>query len=492
MRMLGATFIGCVVACGDVAPQPAPDGSPLDGAIESGAVCSPSSSPMPQATCDFRWGNGDLQQPQAVARDSAGDTLIVGGFGGTLTFGANTLVGPATSIMNCLPDDGCADQAFAALLSAACEPQWAVALDGYTAWNVAGLPGDRFAIVDSRNLDAPYSTNLIALDALGHTVWSKHFIATPPSATTSGTVALWMASDHAGNIFLAGYIVGSIDFGGGTLSSNPQGTDQLGVLLRLDADGNFVFNSTFALSAGAIEGWSPIGPLSVDDAGQVWLLGSLVSGSINFGGTVFEAVVDASANTFLGYVARLSASDGHYLGGASFDGVQMVGVVSDPCTGRTTVVGDATAGVDFGSGPIGQAAGFILQLDGDGNPIWNQASPGTYWSVGLDGHANVIAAGSQSVADAAISPTNVVLNGYDLAGNTRYAFSWPTSSTSNGWAGTSGANPSGVTVGADGSIVVLGGLGSYTTINFGLGFLPEEIDGGVNTGWTDGFFVRFR
>jgi hypothetical protein len=415
-----------------------------------------------------------------------GDTLIVGGFGGTLTFGPDTINGPDTSPEQCDPD-GCADGAFAVLLDAMCEPQWAVALDGASAWNVVALAGDRFAITDSGNLGSPYSTNVITLDALGQTVWAKHFVAIPPP-TGTGFVGLWMASDHAGNIFLVGTITGTVDFGGGPLSSDPQG--ELGVLVKLDANGTFVFDITFATDAN-----SPIGLISTDDVGQVWLAGNLAPGlgSIDFGGTVFEASVDASADAWLGYIARLSASDGHYLGGVSFEGVQIESLVSDPCTGRTTVAGYTDLSADLGLGPIAPLSGFVLQLDEHETPIWNQAVLNAGWSsIAVDGAGNLIAAGWRSTPEAGIYASDVVVNGYDLAGNTRYAFSWP--STSTGSAGFSyGATPAAVTVGSAGSFGVVGGIGSYTTINFGLGLLPEEIDGGAPYGPSiDGFFVRFH
>ena len=497
VRLFALIFAGAIIGCGGTvvrpdAAVPPQDGSTSDAVVDGGPVCTTSSSAMPQATCDFRWGNGDLQEPQAVATDSAGDMLIVGGFGGTLTFGPDTIVGPDTSPQMCDPD-GCSDQGFAVLFNASCEPQWALAFDGGAPY-VMALPGNRFAIAYVSFTDGFWPTNVVVLDALGHTVWSRQFVGTAPN-NTIGFTDLSMTSDHGGNIVLAGTLVGTVDFGGGPLSSGPQLGSELGVLVKLDAAGNFVFNSTFATSAlASFQGWSAIGPMSVDEAGQVWLVGTLAPGfgSVDFGGEVFQAADDASDDIWLGYVARLSTSDGHYLGGVSFDDVRMAGLVSDPCTGRTTVVGWADGGIDFGLGPIAGGGGFVLQLDNHGNAIWNQAAPTTDWSsVAVDGEGNVVAVGSFFAADSSIWATDVVLNGYDLSGNTRFSFSWP--SMMSFGADSGGASPAAVTVGSDGSIGIVGGVGSYTTITFGLGLLPEEIDAGAPYGpSTDGFFVRFH
>jgi hypothetical protein len=127
-----------------------------------------------------------------------------------------------------------------------------------------------------------------------------------------------------------------------------------------------------------------------------------------------------------------------------------------------------------------------LQLDPHGTPIWDQATADSV-VVAVDGEGNVVAVGTSWTADAGTYTS--VMSSYDLAGNSRYAMSW-TSTTDDD---TYSAGIAGIAVSADGSIGLVGGVGSYSTFNFGVGALPDEADAGYPYGpASDGFVVRFH
>jgi hypothetical protein len=120
---------------------------------------------------------------------------------------------------------------------------------GVDAFGVATMVGDFSGKVDfsSGTYDAAGSTSAFVLhdQASGFNQWSKAFVQ--PDAQTG---ADFVGIDGKGNIALSGTYNGPADFGGGPL---PVGMPSAFVL-KLDKDGNFLWNRSYTFGDGNIQG----------------------------------------------------------------------------------------------------------------------------------------------------------------------------------------------------------------------------------------------
>jgi hypothetical protein len=219
------------------------------------------------------WGTG-------IAADATGHVFLTGGFIRTTDLGCGApLTNPAA--------DQNSVQAFVAKLDAT---------DGMCLWNdvlpflysraditldhggdavVTGyfLGPDSIAFGNSTIAGtAPWNLFIAKLTTDGTPVWGKGF------GTSGDNRGQGIAVDAAGSIFVAGYVDGSVDYGGGTLTS----TDYAFVIASFDAGGGYRW-------AKAIDGY-PVGlpdgtrvSIAVDPASSHVLLTGWASTTIDLG-----------------------------------------------------------------------------------------------------------------------------------------------------------------------------------------------------------------
>jgi hypothetical protein len=156
-----------------------------------------------------------------------------------------------------------------------------------------------------------------------------------------------------------------------------------------DVPGERVANLSFGTCIVKVEdGFSPVwartfGNLSIADGvavasnGDVIVAGSF-TGTLAYGGTgVLSAVSQGDAD---GYVARLKATDGSPVWARDFGDLgedRITGVAVDWTTGNIAIVGDMSAGLDFGDGPLPYTSGkdlFFVLLDANGNTLDSRAA----------------------------------------------------------------------------------------------------------------------
>lgn len=199
------------------------------------------------------------------------------------------------------------------------------------------------------------------LDPGGTHLWSERFGGTD-SQSTAG-----MAIDRDGNLLLAGWFKGAIDFGGGPLAST---ASLSGFVVKLGPDGSHVWSRGYGL-AGSTSSTS-VRAVAVDPAGDVFLTGNF-SGSVDFGG----GPIPAGSNGAI-FTVKLDPSGAHVWSKA----FQCTGPESAPFSiaagpsGNVVITGSIGAPVDFGGGPvIGGGAGdaFAVQLDASGGHLWSKA-----------------------------------------------------------------------------------------------------------------------
>jgi len=226
----------------------------------------------------------------------------------------------------------------------------------------------------------------------GSHVWSKGY-----GASTGGGEPNAIAVDASGNVIVAGRFTGTLDFGGGALTSSA--AIDIFVAKLSGVDGSHLWSKVF-LGSNTLDAPG----VAVDAAGNV-----LVSGG-------FHGTTDLGGGPLIGggsvaiFVGKLSGADGSHLwskafGGMYNDAFSCHGIAVDASgnvivTGRFWVDGGSTTvTVDFGGGPltIGDAI-FVAKFSGaDGSHLWSKAFPGSFWYgsvVAVDALGNVIVTGA--------------------------------------------------------------------------------------------------
>ena len=161
----------------------------------------------------------------------------------------------------------------------------------------------------------------------GSQVWSKGL---------PQTTSLYAAVDSGGNVVLAGAFSGSVNVGGGALTS--AGGDDI-LVARLDPSGNHLWSKRFG---GGND--DEVNGVAVDGSGAV-LLAGLSTGGIDFGGgTVANGANGAS------FAAKLSQSGGFVF---SDDlGTAHLQSVAATASGNVLVGGSATGTITVGTSQI--------------------------------------------------------------------------------------------------------------------------------------------
>lgn len=194
----------------------------------------------------------------------------------------------------------------------------------------------------------------------------------------------------AGDIIVAGTFDGSVDFGGGPLSS--AGLDD-------------VFIASY--SSAGVHQWSArygdfapqtLLDLATDAAGNIHVAG-ILDGTMDFGGTP----ISSDTNSFeKAYVAKLDSAGNHVWSAAFCEGLAMCGATSLAVDGGDLLVGGFFGdSVDFGGGPLtaGGESAFVARFDPAGAHVSSAAigdgTQATAVAAAADGGAYV--AGSYAV-----------------------------------------------------------------------------------------------
>jgi len=292
-----------------------------------------------------RFGDASSQAAQAVAVDGAGNTVIAGWFQGSVAFGATNLVTAGGSDI------------FVARLDPAGTPQWAVrfgsATDEQLALSAATDPSGNVFVAGSFN-----GTMVIGAATLASAGGSDLFVAKLSSAGTVvwarrfGDVAVrqrvrGLAADASGNVVLVGDFDGSLDFGGGALTSAGQ---QDVFVAKLDPAGVHLWSSRFGDAASQLAR-----AVAVDAAGDVLLVGEL-AGSADFGGGP-----RASRGGFDAYAVKLSGAGAH-LASAVFGADGDDAALGVAVAGSLVTVVGHQAGPDASSPGAGGRDVFVARL----------------------------------------------------------------------------------------------------------------------------------
>ena len=350
-----------------------------------------------------RVGGASADVAYAVAVDAAGELLVSGSFQGTADFDPGAGIANMTSAGS--------DDLFVLRLDAAGNFLWArgfgaansdagssVTVDSTGSVVVTGSfegtvdfdPSEAVANLTSAGLADVF---VLKLDVGGYYLWARRVGGTDIDRGMSAAYA-----DAVGNVVVAGYFGGTVDFdpGAGTQNLTSAGGSD-GFVVKFISEGNYVW----ARRVGGT-GFDRASDLAVDGGGNVVVAGY-------FGGTVdFDPGAGTQNLTSAGsddaFVLKLDAA-GNYVwarqvGGTSFDGGNGLAV---DASGNVFVRGYFGGTVDFDPGPGTRnltASGlevFVVKLDTGGNFVEalqvaaSQADVGQ--GIAVDAAGNVVVTG---------------------------------------------------------------------------------------------------
>jgi hypothetical protein len=276
-----------------------------------------------------RFGGTAADQGYAVALDPSGNIFIAGYYQGTANFGGTNLTASGTSDI------------FIAEYNAAGAHQWSRSLgtpDSDIAYSVAADDLGNAILTGYLHGVEPSDIVIAKYDSAGMIAWMKAL-----GSHDGYDEGLSVATDGAGNILVTGSFSGTVDFGGGDLSTPgddydvfvakyaPNGdhvwskrfgsTDlESGQAIKTDASGNVIVTGYFM---GTVDfgGAAPLVSLGTDV--DIFLAEYDPAGahlwSKRLGGTSYETgyglAVDAYSNVFL---------TGYFEGAVNFGGVELV------------------------------------------------------------------------------------------------------------------------------------------------------------------------
>ncbi|MBK8258890.1 MAG: hypothetical protein IPK82_40305 [Polyangiaceae bacterium] len=425
---VGACTSGCLegeVCTGQVLPTVENCGTADDESCD-GVGC----------TGDVLWarsigGSGAIQLPNQIVADPAGATVFVGAFGGNLGV-SNSAGGSDIVIAKTTPDGFAAwTKTFGDALD---QSALGVASNSTGPLVVGSFQGSVFGVTSAGGTDA-FLTQLnqdggvvwskryggaeeqllkrVAVDSQGNIVVAGSFSGTinfgPTSLTSQGqsdvVVAkltpmgdpLWskrfgdavlqeaadLTIDKDGNILLVGVTQGSVDFGGGLLTS-AGGNDIF--LVKLSANGDHLWSKIFGDSASQ---WGHA--VAVNSAGDVHIAATVV-GKIQFGSNPLQSAGQSDAA-----VAKFDSSGNHKWSALFGDASAQFGKsLAVDGAGNVTFTGNMAGAMTVGGITLVSAGlddAFVVKLAPNGNPAWAKVFGDSNFQVGI-----AVAAGADGSA----------------------------------------------------------------------------------------------
>jgi len=343
--------------------------------------------PPPSTTMNHVWskrfGDAGEQWASCIAVDTAGNVIVAGQFWSTIDFGGGVLASTGMEDIFIAKFDSAGNHLWSKRFGDA-EHQYAFGIAVDESGSVI-VTGEFMGTVDFGGgvlTSAGFYDIFIAkFSSDGSHLWSKRFGDDDLQFSRDVDV------DASGNTFAAGYFSGTVDFGGGTLSSSVY-TDVFSA--KLDPGGAHLWSKDFGDTD-----YQYAAGVAIDASGNVIIVGRF-AGSVNFGGTTLT-----SAGMYDVYVAKFDPN-GTHLWSKRFGDLssQTVMAVAVDALRNVIVAGYFSGAIDFGGGAItsaGNADVFAAKLDPGGAHLWSKrfgdASNQYATSVAVDASDNIIIGG---------------------------------------------------------------------------------------------------
>ena len=336
-----------------------------------------------------RFGDVSFQNGYSVATDPAGNVYIGGTFQGSVNFGGSTLtsLGSNDIFLAKFSPTGAhvwskrfGDSTIQIGQAVATDPSGNVYLAGIFFGDVNFGGGTLSSTAGGQDVF------LVKFDASGAHQWSKQF------GDAEAQSAADVATDASGNVFLSGFGLGIMDFGGGGLDLG----DDI-YLAKFNAAGAHQWSQKFGDKYN-----QTCTSMAIDAAGSVYITGQN-QGSVNFGGSTLVVQGEADA-----YIAKFDGAGVHQWSKAFGDsGIEIgEGVATDP-SGNVYLTGEFGQTINLGGSTLVSAGSDDIYL-----AKFNTAGV-HQWSKGF-GDFNV-----QSGRDVAATSSGVYLLG-DFRGSVNF------------------------------------------------------------------------
>jgi hypothetical protein len=358
------------------------------------------------------WGGAPDDEGNSLAVDAFDNILYAGYTTGPVDYGCGALpvvAGVDTAVlMKLTPGGTCTwSKAFgstAQMLDVAVDPSGNVL--------TTGMFGTSINLGNGLVTSAGGNDGFVAkFDSLGNHLWSKVFGDAAEQSPDA------VATDAAGNLIACGYFNGTIDLGGGPLTS-AGGVDIY--VAKFSPTGTLLWSKRFGDSAN-----QGTRGLAVDASGNVLITGSFV-GTVDFGGPTLTSAGGADV-----YVAKLDPSGNHIWSKRFGDTLNQVGAgIATDAAGDVYFTGYLYGAMDFGGGTLTSVSGvdtYVVKLDPAGNHLWSMRGGGigdqAAVRVAVDPVGNVsfvgIAVGTGTYGGPALTSagaTDILVAKYDPSG----------------------------------------------------------------------------
>jgi hypothetical protein len=359
-------------------------GIDCDGA-QGELVCDGFSGCVPMGPAhqwSFRAGDAGsavarLSFGEAVATDSQGNVIVTAAFAGSVDFGDGTLLSQGESEVFVIKLDPSGKLLWSKQFgSAGFEESYKVLVDADDNLVLIGLFTETIDFGgEVLENDTFWDLWAAKLDPDGNHLWSRSF---PGFAHMGGSTL-----DSEGNLIIAGFYNGDVDFGGGPLTSSLD--DWGGFLAKLDTNGDHVWSKAFDGPADQY-----LKGVGIDPEGNLLIAGDFTQ-AIDLGG---GALASAGSNDL--FVAKLDA-EGNHLSSNRFGGAgeELIWGMRSDASGRLVLWGSYTDSLDLGGTPVTDTNSnrFLAALDGEGNHVWSRSFDGYILSIAAGTSDDVIVVG---------------------------------------------------------------------------------------------------
>jgi hypothetical protein len=322
-----------------------------------------------------------LQYATAVATDESGNIVVTGYYSGTVNFGGGNLNGGSYRDVFVVKFNSAGvhqwSQRFGAWLDTNSAYGTSVAIDPSGNVIVAGeFEGDIDIASTTLTSNGGLDLFVAKLDAAGAYQWSQRF------GDASNQWVPLVATDGAGNIAVTGHFGGTVDFGGGNLTS--AGSNDI-YLAKFSPAGVHQWSQRFGDAADQRGQY-----VATDGSGNVIITG-WGGGTIDFGGGGLVGGVY--------FLAKFNSAGVHQWSQKFGTGLVTSSCVDTDADGNVIFAGHISGTIDFGGGLLTTVAAdaLLAKFNPAGEHVWSQCFGDSLYqsarSVATDGSGNAVVTG---------------------------------------------------------------------------------------------------